>query len=224
VIRAIKIRCLLLVLGLLYGSLGAQVRYDTVIDLGIYKSYFSTAIRQPVAVVYRLYEGGGAASRDNDRFRGTELTLKNKDYARSGYDRGHLVPAEDFAYSDSLQAITFSYYNCVPQTPRLNRGKWKVYEEQVRRLSRTDTIQVVCYNVYGSVRKGRLWIPEVCYKSVYSRTGTLLLSVALCNDEEGGETPPERSALEFMDSLVRRPEASHPSPDDPGAAPPDQER
>lgn len=159
----------------------AQLHYDTLINKGIYKSYFNTIIKQPVAVSYTLYKGGGTASINNDRFVGTEITLHDKDYLRTGYDRGHLVPAEDFAYSDSLQGITFSYYNCVPQLPKLNRGIWKKYENKVRKLSQTDTVIVVCLNEYKTWIIDGLNVPDVCYKFVYSHSGKLLFEIGLSN-------------------------------------------
>lgn len=152
-------------------------QYDTIVDMGIYKSYFSKQKHEPVAVTYTLYHGGGPADRKNDRFKWTSLTLNDASYRHSGYDRGHLVPAEDFAFSDSLQAITFSYYNCVPQAPDLNRGQWKRYEAQVRKLSQKDTIFVVCYNEFSES-----WVPDACYKLVYDMRGNLLLNIGFKND------------------------------------------
>jgi len=159
----------------------AQLHYDTIVNGGIYKSYFNYKLKQPVAVTYTLYKGGGTAKRDNDHFTGTRLTLHDKDYVHSGYDRGHLVPAEDFAYNDSLQKLTFSYYNCVPQNPKLNRGKWKKYETKVRKLSQKDTLFVICINQYKYTYIDRFNVPEVCYKFVYNRSGKLLLEVGLTN-------------------------------------------
>lgn len=171
-----------LILLLFTGTLVAQLQYDTVINTGIYRSYFSKKLKQPVAVVYKLYHGGGSASRSNDEFAGIAgLTLTDQDYSGSGFDRGHLVPAEDFAYSDSLQAITFRYDNCVPQCPKLNRGKWKKYENKVRQLSQKDTVVVVCYNQYDGKKAGSLSVPKFCYKAVFDRRGKVLLSVGFEN-------------------------------------------
>lgn len=128
-----------------------------------------------------MYKGGGDASRDNDHFVGTHLTLNDKDYLHSGYDRGHLVPAEDFAYSDSLQALTFSYYNCVPQVPKLNRGKWKKYENKARKLSQTDTLIVIIINHYKYTYIDHFNVPEVCYKFVYTMAGKYLFGIGLTN-------------------------------------------
>jgi endonuclease G len=159
----------------------AQLHYDTIVDKGIYKSYFNTKLKQPVAVKYSLYKGGGKAKRDNDHFVGTSLTLHDKDYVHSGYDRGHLVPAEDFAYNDSLQALTFSYYNCVPQVPKLNRGPWKKYETKVRKLSQKDTLVIVCINQYKYTYLDHVNIPEACYKFIFSTNGKCILSIGLTN-------------------------------------------
>lgn len=177
-------RVLILVFSLISSICTAQLSYDTIIDRGIYKSYFNRKIKQPIAVVYKLYHGGGEASRNNDHFVNDSLvsTLKNKDYAKSGYDKGHLAPAEDFAYSDSLQAITFRYYNCVPQTPKLNRGKWKKYEAEARHLSQNDTVTIVCYNYFKTGSANRLTIPAICYKAVFDKTGNLLFKIGIENN------------------------------------------
>jgi endonuclease G len=54
------------------------------------------------------------------------------DYVGSGYDRGHLVPADDMVFN--TQAIEETYYmsNVAPQTPNLNRGLWKKIENYIR--------------------------------------------------------------------------------------------
>lgn len=159
----------------------AQLHYDTIINKGIYKSYFNSKLKQPVAVTYTLYKGGGDAKRDKDRFVATALTLHDKDYSHSGYDRGHMVPAEDFAYSDSLEKLTFSYYNCVPQVPKLNRGVWKKYETKARKLSQKDTLVIICINRYKYTYLDHFNVPEVCYKFVYSKTGKLVFGIGFTN-------------------------------------------
>jgi endonuclease G, mitochondrial len=54
------------------------------------------------------------------------------DYARSGFDKGHLAPSADMCWS--LQAMEESFYmtNMAPQKPRFNRGIWKRLEDQTR--------------------------------------------------------------------------------------------
>lgn len=183
----------------------AQVPYDTIIDRGVYKSYFNRRLLQPVAVAYRLYQGGGAAPRSNDRFVGDSAvrTCGRSDYAHSGFDKGHLVPAEDFAFSDSLQNLTFRYYNCVPQAPRLNRGKWKQYENEVRRLSQSDTVVVVCYNSFTGQKTKRLYVPAACYKVVFDRAGRVVLQVGFENNSRCRPVEVSPELLRLMARLAR---------------------
>ena len=192
---------------ILVGSCGfSQLDYDTLIERGIYKSYFNTHIKQPVAVVYKLYCGGGNASRTNDRFVNDPgvITLNAKDYHKSGYDKGHMAPAEDFAYSDSLQNLTFRFYNCVPQHPGLNRGGWKHYETKARRLSQTDTVIVVCYNWFNGQHQKNMAVPSVCYKGVFDKKGTPIFCIGLENKADSKEVPIGKEVLEKMTGLCKR--------------------
>ncbi len=60
------------------------------------------------------------------------LNAFNKDYAGSGYDKGHLAPAADMGWSASSMTESFYYSNMSPQLPGFNRGIWKKLEELVR--------------------------------------------------------------------------------------------
>jgi hypothetical protein len=59
-------------------------------------------------------------------------TATNADYAKSGYDRGHLAPAADMSWSMQVMQESFYYSNMSPQLPGFNRGIWKKLEEKVR--------------------------------------------------------------------------------------------
>ena len=56
-----------------------------------------------------------------------------RDYRGSGFDRGHLVPAADMSREQKTMSESFLLTNMAPQTPGLNRGVWKLLEENVRR-------------------------------------------------------------------------------------------
>lgn len=62
----------------------------------------------------------------------------HKSYNGSGYDRGHMAPASDFARPVSLCRETFRMSNICPQVPALNRGAWKKTEERERAIARTN--------------------------------------------------------------------------------------
>ncbi|PKU22355.1 DNA/RNA non-specific endonuclease [Telmatospirillum siberiense] len=54
------------------------------------------------------------------------------DYRRSGFDRGHQAPAEDFTWDLQQTYDSFSMVNAVPQLPGLNREGWERLEQTVR--------------------------------------------------------------------------------------------
>lgn len=72
---------------------------------------------------------------------------ETKDYARSGYDRGHLAPAGDFTIDPALKEETFFLSNMAPQVPEFNRGIWKSIEGYTRKLAE---------------KHGEIWIVTGC--------------------------------------------------------------
>jgi endonuclease G len=54
------------------------------------------------------------------------------DYRRTKYDRGHLVPAADMAFSSEAMSETFYLSNIAPQEPGFNKGVWRELEELTR--------------------------------------------------------------------------------------------
>jgi endonuclease G len=58
---------------------------------------------------------------------------RSADYARSGYDRGHLVPNHAIAsrFGKKAQAETFLTSNIAPQRPALNQGPWADVELRI---------------------------------------------------------------------------------------------
>lgn len=78
---------------------------------------------------------------------------KLKDYFRSGYDRGHQVPAADAKWSQEAMDDTFALSNMCPQVgDGFNRDYWAHFEDFCRRLTHT----------YPSVRivTGPLYLPK----------------------------------------------------------------
>ena len=63
------------------------------------------------------------------------------DYRYSGYDRGHLVPAGSFKYSEH-QRFIYSYLNCAIMHKDLNQGVWKTLENRERKLSKEHDVKV----------------------------------------------------------------------------------
>jgi len=60
----------------------------------------------------------------------------HRDYIRSGYSRGHMVPAADRAFSSEAMEETFLMSNICPQKAACNGGVWRELEENVRDWAR----------------------------------------------------------------------------------------
>ena len=94
------------------------------------------------------------------------------DYAKSGFDRGHLVPSGDEPTADA-QLETFSLANMIPQNSRLNRGAWERVESAVRHYALSaGELYVVTGPAYLGDRidtlKGRVYVPTHVCKAVYN--------------------------------------------------------
>lgn len=142
--------------------------YDTIIDRGVYRSYFNSKFSTVSFVRYTLYKGGGTVSRKGMAFRHT-YGHSIYPYLRSGYDKGHLAAAQDFAYNKSAMLATFDYINALPQAPALNRGAWKRLETKVRKWSQPDTLMIECGGLeFDSTRH---MVPKYFYKIVTRHGG-----------------------------------------------------
>jgi endonuclease G, mitochondrial len=100
-----------------------------------------------------------------------EQRAELSDYARSGYDRGHMAPSGDMPDASS-QGESFSLANMAPQTPELNRGVWEGIESAVRELTLgAGDLFVVTGPLFRGqdlqALKGRVLIPSDTYKAVY---------------------------------------------------------
>lgn len=170
--KTIKIIKVLILILLVFSYTGFTQKYDTIIHTSIYTSYYNKTLKAPVVVSYKLYKGGGNCNRKGFNFTNdieTLNTAKESDYRKSGYDRGHLANAEDFAYNCDLMKLTFRYYNCVPQTPNLNRGIWKSKETKIRNYSQNDSLFIIIINKFGDSKIGdNVSVPEYCIKVVYN--------------------------------------------------------
>lgn len=101
------------------------------------------------------------------------------DYSGSGYDRGHLVPAED-AFNDLTMDESFLMTNMTPQNPKLNRGSWRVVENAARNkvVSSGKTAWIVTGAIYGDSKKTNkgIPVPTQYFKCVYGAGQTCWLT------------------------------------------------
>ncbi|MEZ0171157.1 DNA/RNA non-specific endonuclease [Microvirga sp. TS319] len=92
------------------------------------------------------------------------------DYARSGYDRGHMAPSGDMATPEGM-AESFSLANMVPQDRDNNRNLWERIERAVRQYAERREIFVVTGPIFQGENvqslKGRVLVPTHLAKAVY---------------------------------------------------------
>lgn len=102
-------------------------------------------------------------------------TANDKDYAGSGYDRGHLAPAADMGWAETAMAESFYYSNITPQTPSFNRGVWKRLEELVRTWAiENNSVYLVTGPVLTSglitIGSNKISVPNYFYKVILDYT------------------------------------------------------
>jgi endonuclease G len=181
-VATMRTTILLLLLFTHYCSFAQKI--DTVVKKEVYTSYFSYQLKAPLYVVYYLHQGGGDCSRERMNFKKEYKTASGSDYAKSGYDKGHLVNAEDFAFDCEKERCTFSFYNCIPQHPKLNRGSWKSWESTIRKESQKDILKIYAGAIYGKQIIGKsVAVPEYCWKIVYNTRTKLILHALLFKND-----------------------------------------
>lgn len=165
-------RSILLLTFLLWAVTTIAQRYsiDTVIRNSAYVSYFNKTLKVPLFVSYRLWRGGGNCDRKSLKFYNDTkiLMASSSDYVKSGFDKGHLVPAEDMSFDCQKLELTFRFYNCLPQLSSLNRGSWKSLENSIRKESQRDSLLILAGGIFEKpmkIGKG-IAVPNHCWKVV----------------------------------------------------------
>ena len=133
-------------------------------------------------ILERLDRGSLAAKvdRDTESFRpdpgtGEEFRATAVDYRGSGFDIGHLAPANNHRTSQADLDSTFLFSNAAPQLPQFNRGLWKSLESEVHETAKEFPLWVITAPLWIP-EKGKLsvetigpngvWIPSHCGKCV----------------------------------------------------------
>ncbi|MFN7918483.1 MAG: DNA/RNA non-specific endonuclease [Bryobacteraceae bacterium] len=149
------------------------------------RTYFvlchDSALHVPSWTAYELLPSqlGGTSARPKHFRQDPELTgaARNSDYRNSGLSRGHMVPAEDMAWSDDSIRATFVLSNAVPQVQRANGGVWLAIENAVRRLAaQSDVVYVFTGPIFAATKvqyigEGLVAVPTHTFKVVLAIRG-----------------------------------------------------
>jgi endonuclease G, mitochondrial len=102
----------------------------------------------------------------------------DSDYRNSGYSRGHMAPAADFAFSQASIRATFLLSNAVPQHQAVNQGRWAQVETAVRRIAAaSDVTYVFTGPIFESaeterIGDGHVSVPTHTFKVILVLHGT----------------------------------------------------
>ena len=149
-------------------SFGQDVR----IKNKVFEVLYSQSLEQPLILKYRSLNRPTKVNRGAMDFY-KELTIKTSDaddYKSNIYDKGHGAPAATF--SDNMVNLkqTFSYLNCIMQDQYLNRGEWRLLEEQIRKWDDVEPITVLIKTFFDTpvkrVPTGAA-IPSYLQKHIY---------------------------------------------------------
>ena len=141
------------------GILWAQsLRTEVVVKNQVFQVSYNEVLEGPNWIVYHATNRPTNVNRGSMDFY-TEKGIKTSDggdYKANIYDKGHMAPAAHF--SDNMENLkqTFSYLNCSLQDQYLNRGEWRLLEEQERKWDDVEPLTIKIIPVY---EKGHLVLP-----------------------------------------------------------------
>lgn len=179
---------LLILIGLLPFSIIAQ---DVVVLKHTnYTTHFSKSKRYPVLVEWtttKAMVGCPTPLKRKDNFKpDPQLPVETNiaaDYVKSGYDRGHVMPAADnLCQTPAVQDECFYFSNMVAQTHRLNAGDWKSLETATRDWALLGDVKVWSGSIGEEKKIGSVSVPVKCWKVVLIKGSNKKMAFLFNND------------------------------------------
>jgi len=127
-------------------SLFAQAKRDSVlVETSVFTVMYSEVLEQPLWIKYRSTNRPTNVNRGHMNFykEANVHTSDDEDYKANVYDKGHGAPAASFSDNEENLKQTFSYLNSIMQNQYLNRGSWRLLEEQERKWDDKEPLTVI---------------------------------------------------------------------------------
>lgn len=145
------------------GSKGSQK-----IDHTYYKLLYKNKLRQSECSYYHLTKAmADCNSERENNFKADTMVVgvrvTSKYYEKSGFDKGHLTPANHLCHDQIGMDLSFLMSNMSPQLPNFNRGIWKELEYMTK-LWAIDKGDVYIFS-------GPIFGDSVKYMPYYRMTG-----------------------------------------------------
>ncbi len=180
-----------------------------------YVAGYSDALGNPLWAAYRIADAAPAAAPPRpEEFTidlRTAARIEPRDYAGSGYDRGHLAPNFAIAtrYGRSAQVETFQMSNIIPQRHALNAGAWQRLEERIATAypARFGEVWVIAGPVFGAKParlRRRVAVPEACYMIIVDESAGRVRATAYLFPQDTPADAPLDDYLASVDEIERR--------------------
>jgi DNA/RNA endonuclease G (NUC1) len=135
----------LLLFGLILISISSFSQDTVRVKNQVFEVLYSQKLESPLWLKYRSINRPTNVNRGAMDFY-TEKNIRTsdaEDYIKNIYDKGHLAPAASF--SDNMENLkqTFSYLNCMLQDQYMNRGEWRLLEEQERKWDDNENLTIL---------------------------------------------------------------------------------
>lgn len=149
-----------------------DLRTDVLIETPIYKVSYNEVYEQPNWLEYTSTNRPKRVDRGNMDFRiyGGVYTSNRADYYKNIYDKGHLAPAATFSDTWKNLENTFYYLNCALQNQDLNRGEWRLLEQQERKWDDSENLTITVDLIFKKghrVLKTGGHVPSDLVKHIY---------------------------------------------------------
>lgn len=177
---------------------------ETVIQHAGYTLSYNETYEQANWVAYELtaFETKKVVDRANRFMEDPKIATGSAsldDYRNSGYDRGHLAPAGDLAWSEQSMEESFYLSNMSPQLPAFNRGIWEQAESFTRKAAKVNgSLFVVSGPIFSANMKtigtNRVAVPERYFKILLDVRDPELKAMAFII--------PNRDCLEELENFV----------------------
>ena len=163
--------------GLLFNSFITPDKDVVVIKNKVFEVEYSQKLKQPLMLKYESINRPTNVNRGSMDFylEPKIITSGPQDYKNNEWDKGHLAPAASF--SDNMENLkqTFSYLNCALQQQDLNRGEWRLLEEQERVWDDKEPLMVkieLLFDKNSKVLPSGATVPSYLVKHIhFDKTG-----------------------------------------------------
>jgi endonuclease G, mitochondrial len=134
-----------------------------------------------------------------------KASASDRDYRGTGYDRGHMVPAGDRAFSEEAMSETFYMSNMSPQIRNFNGGIWRELEENVRDWAYQNkhlyviSGPILTEPVRERIGPNEVSVPDKYYKVILDYTEPEAKAIAFIMSNEISYQPLEKYAVTIDD-------------------------